>query len=49
MITHNLTDAIKYGTRLIMLSDGEIILDLSGKEKEKILVEDLFRMFIKVK
>lgn len=49
MITHNLTDAIKYGTRLIMLSDGEIILDVSGKEKEELLAEDLFRMFIKVK
>lgn len=49
MITHNLTDAIKYGTRLIMLSGGKIILDVSGKEKEKLLAEDLFRMFIKVK
>ena len=33
MITHNLEDAITYGDR-IMLHEGEIILNVSGEEKE---------------
>ena len=36
MITHNLQDAIRYGNRLIMLHNGEIILDIKGKEKEEL-------------
>ena len=32
MITHNMKDAITYGNRLIMLMDGQIILDISGEE-----------------
>ena len=33
MITHNLQDAIEYGNRIIMIHDGNIILDLRGEEK----------------
>lgn len=45
MITHNLTDAIKFGTRLIMLSSGKVVFDISGQEKENLTVEDLFKLF----
>ncbi len=34
MITHNMKDAIKYGNRLIMMYEGHIIYDVSGKRKE---------------
>ena len=30
MITHNMTDAIRHGNRLIMMNEGKIILDISG-------------------
>ena len=30
MVTHNMKDAITHGNRLIMLSDGKIILNISG-------------------
>lgn len=34
MVTHNMHDAITHGNRLIMMSDGKIILDISGEEKK---------------
>ena len=45
MITHNLQDAIRYGNRLIMLHNGEIILDISGKEKENLTQDILMGIF----
>ena len=33
MITHNMTDAIRHGNRLIMMNSGKIILDIAGEEK----------------
>jgi putative ABC transport system ATP-binding protein len=45
MITHNMKDAIAHGNRLIMMMDGEIILDIRGEEKKKLTVEDLLHQF----
>ncbi len=45
MITHNMSDAIKFGTRLIMISNGKIIFDVSGKEKEGLTTETLLKKF----
>ena len=45
MVTHNMKDALKYGNRLIMMCDGKIIFDVSGKEKEKLEVKDLLDKF----
>lgn len=45
MITHNMKDALTYGDRLIMFHSGHIILDVSGKEKAKLKVDDLLKMF----
>lgn len=45
MITHNLQDAIRYGNRLIMLHNGEIILDISGEEKENLTSDALMKIF----
>lgn len=45
MVTHNMKDALKYGNRLIMMNGGKIILDVSGKDKEKLEVNDLLKMF----
>lgn len=47
MITHNMRDAIAYGTRLIMLHQGKILIDISGEEKKKLTVEDLLELFEK--
>lgn len=45
MITHNMQDAIDYGNRLIMLDQGKIVLDLSGKDKEQLSVQQLIGFF----
>ena len=48
MVTHNMKDALKYGNRLIMMDNGHIILDVSGKDKEKLEVNDLLSEFEKL-
>ncbi len=48
MITHNMKDAIIHGNRLIMMMDGNIILDIRGKEKKRLTVEDLLHKFEEV-
>lgn len=48
MVTHNMKDAITHGNRLIMMSDGKIILDISGEEKKQLTVEQLLQKFEQV-
>ena len=36
MITHNMQHAIDYGNRLLMMDNGEVILDVSGEEKSRL-------------
>ena len=46
MVTHNLRDAIVHGNRLIMMmNEGQVILDTKGEEKKKLTVEDLLQKF----
>lgn len=45
MVTHNMKDAIRYGNRLIMMSEGRIIYDVRGEEKKNLKVEDLLKKF----
>ena len=45
MITHNMTDAIKHGNRLIMMNEGNIILDVSGEEKKHLTRQELVDKF----
>lgn len=46
MITHNMKDAIRYGNRLIMLSKGQIIANVTGEEKQKLTIEALLKLFV---
>ena len=48
MVTHNMKDAIVHGNRLIMMYDGNIVIDVSGEEKKKLTVPDLLDLFSKV-
>jgi len=47
MITHNMKDAITHGNRLIMMHEGQIIVNVSGEDKKKLTVDDLLEMFTK--
>lgn len=45
MVTHNLRYAVEYGNRLIMMHQGNAILDKAGLEKENLVVDDLLDQF----
>ena len=45
MITHNMSDAIKHGNRLIMMNEGRIIFDVAGEEKKHLTKHELMDMF----
>ena len=45
MVTHNLEDAITHGTRLVMLRQGKVVLDISGEEKKNFGIDQLFSLF----
>ena len=45
MVTHNLRYAVEYGDRLLMMHQGHLELDLSGKEREGLKVEHLLERF----
>jgi putative ABC transport system ATP-binding protein len=47
MITHNMSDAIKHGDRLIMMNEGQIVYDVKGEEKKNLTVKDLLEKFEK--
>ena len=45
MVTHNLRYAVEYGDRLLMMHQGEAVLDVEGDEKEKIEIDHLLKKF----
>ena len=45
MVTHNMRDAIAHGSRLIMMSNGHVVVDVSGEKKKNLTVEQLIEMF----
>ncbi|MBZ6003459.1 ATP-binding cassette domain-containing protein [Leuconostoc gelidum subsp. aenigmaticum] len=46
MITHNLTDALKYGNRLLILNAGNIVLDVRGDDKFALDEAQILKYFI---
>lgn len=45
MVTHNLMYALNYGNRLIMMHEGNAIMDLNAQEKENAVTQDLLDVF----
>ena len=45
MITHNMKDALSYGNRTILMKDGKIKMDISGKERDEMTIEKLIERF----
>jgi putative ABC transport system ATP-binding protein len=45
MVTHNMSHAINYGNRLIMMQQGQILADLSGAQKQAMTTERLVAAF----
>ncbi|MFV9511313.1 ABC transporter ATP-binding protein [Tepidibacillus sp. LV47] len=49
MITHNMDQALKLGNRLIMMHQGEIVLELNELQKAKMTPADLIHAFEELK
>lgn len=47
MITHNITHALHYGNRLIVLESGKIKFDISGEEKKKATIAEIIALIEK--
>lgn len=45
MVTHNLRYAVEYGDRLLMMHQGETVMDLQGEEKQKLKVSEILEKF----
>ncbi len=48
MVTHNLRYAVEYGSRLIMMDKGNIIMDKSGDEKKNATIDDILDVFNRI-
>lgn len=49
MVTHSMRQALDVGERTVMLHQGRVVLDVSGKEREGMDVHHLLEMFEKVR
>jgi putative ABC transport system ATP-binding protein len=45
MVTHNLRYAVEYGTRLIMMHRGDIVIDKAGEEKKSLQIDSILDKF----
>ena len=45
MVTHNLRYAVEYGTRLIMMDKGGIVMDKADEEKKNTDIDDILDVF----
>ncbi len=45
MVTHNLRFAVEYGSRLLMMHMGKAVMDISGEDKKKLVVDDILGKF----
>ena len=45
MITHNIPSALALGNKTIMMKDGQIVMELAGKERATMTTEKLLKKF----
>ena len=45
MVTHNLRYAVEYGNRLIMMHQGEIVIDCDSEKKKYLSIDDILEKF----
>ncbi len=49
MITHNMSHALQFGNRLLMMDAGEIVLDIGSEEKKRLSIDDVVHRFRDIK
>ncbi|MDD4369524.1 MAG: ATP-binding cassette domain-containing protein [Anaerostipes sp.] len=45
MVTHNLRYAVDYGNRLLMMHQGNVVIDKAGDEKQQLKIDDILDQF----
>lgn len=45
MITHNISNAIEYGNKTIVMSQGKLLLTIEGEQRENMTVEKLMKLY----
>ena len=45
MITHNISNAIEYGNKTIVMSQGKLLLTIEGEQKANMTVEKLMKLY----
>ena len=45
MVTHNLRYAVEYGSRIILMHQGGIVLDKKDEMKDNTRIDDLLKIF----
>lgn len=45
MVTHNLRYAVEYGGRLVMMHQGDCVIDCAGEEKAAITIDEILEKF----
>lgn len=45
MVTHNLRHAVEYGDRILMMSQGHVVLDKAGEEKKNTSIDEILEKF----
>ena len=48
MVTHNLRYAVEYGDRILMMHQGNAVLDKAGEEKKAINTEEIMGIFNRI-
>ena len=48
MVTHNLMFALKYGNRLVMMHEGNAVMDLNAEEKKNANTDDFLELFNRI-
>ena len=48
MVTHNLRYAVEYGDRILMMHQGNAVLDKAGEEKKAISTEEIMGLFNRI-
>ena len=48
MVTHNLRYAVEYGDRLLMMHQGNIVIDKAGAEKTEVSIDNILAKFNKI-
>ena len=48
MVTHNLRYAVEYGDRILMMNQGQVVLDRAGEAKKTTTVDDVLGLFNRI-